>query len=149
MKQQKLEPLHDYYGTKVNIGDIVLGAKPGGRFKQTVFIHAIVIGRTAKMLEVHQIDSNAGVYEVTDGLERRGMKGGRLLSEEIIVVEPGYLRETVINKALAKGVRQGPGFPLPNRQHMRGATPTTSRSFGTRNPAHIQPFLLPSQAINP
>ena len=50
-----MEILLDHYGQELNLGDMVLGAQGGGRYKETRFLHAVVVGRTKKMVRLHQI----------------------------------------------------------------------------------------------
>ena len=79
-------PLMDYYGTQVNVGDIILGALGGGRYHKTQFTHAIVVGRTAHMVEVHSLGPwmNMPDAEILAGIKHRGHRGGRVHPAEVI-----------------------------------------------------------------
>lgn len=88
----------DYYGNQVEVGDLVLGAKPGGRFRLTEFTEAIVIGETAAMLRVCQVIDSRKLESCEEMIRDRGRRGGRLNPNEIIVLKKGYLTKERIKE---------------------------------------------------
>jgi hypothetical protein len=87
-----LNKLHDHYGQELNLGDMVLGAVGGGRFRQTRFVHAVVVGRTKQMVRLHQISSNGDKQFALQTLKERGTKrGDRVLPTELIRLHEGFL----------------------------------------------------------
>jgi len=110
--------LKDHYGQELNIGDLVLGAKAGGRFGITSFIHSIVIGRTKHMVQVHQVMHNQSPTEMLTSLRYRGCIGGRVKPLDLIRVEKALFTPKALTKAQDKG-RSDPTLPLPRRRGRR------------------------------
>ena len=135
-KKQHTIPLTDYYNIEIKVGDLVLGAKAGGRFHQTSFTHAIVIGRTAHMLEIHGLGPwyDGDTQEMLASIQRRGHRGGRLNPREIIRLG-SVLTEQEITTALkgAKDTSYGSQFKpkIPTIQKPFTGQPTPCNLFGT------------------
>jgi hypothetical protein len=73
----------DYFGNDIEVGDVLLGAKAGGKFFDTVYSFVVVVSKTPKLLRVSQlaIDSPEKVTKdiVMESLNnRRGRKAGRV-----------------------------------------------------------------------
>jgi len=88
----------DFYGNQVQIGDLVLGAKPGGRYRITEFTESVVIDETDAMLRVCQIGDSRKLESSEQRIRDRGRRGGRLHPEEIIVIKKGYLTKERIRE---------------------------------------------------
>lgn len=106
-KQTTQLVLKDAFHRELKVGDLVLGAK--GRpnhYIGTVYMHAVVIGRTRAMVRLHQIDSfNICKGNVLQSIEGRyGRGGGKINPAEVILVDQGFLSEKEIEIATAKGV---------------------------------------------
>jgi hypothetical protein len=99
MKVQMMQVLKDHYGQELNIGDMVLGAKGGDRYRETKFIHAIVVGRTKQMVRLHQISETGDKQMALDSLKHRGTKlGGKVFPIELIRLEQNFLTRDEIDK---------------------------------------------------
>lgn len=46
---------NDYFGRPIEVGDILLSAKSGGKFFDTAYAFVIVTSKTTKLLRVHQL----------------------------------------------------------------------------------------------
>lgn len=44
----------DHFGKDINVGDILLGAKAGGKYVDTSFTFVVVVSKTKKLIRVHQ-----------------------------------------------------------------------------------------------
>lgn len=44
----------DYFGRTIEVGDVLLGAKPGGKYVDTTFNYVIVVSKTKQLIRVHQ-----------------------------------------------------------------------------------------------
>lgn len=53
----------DYFGKPIEVGDVLLGAKAGGKYFDTVYSFVVVVSKTPKLIKVHQL--NVGLREVT------------------------------------------------------------------------------------
>lgn len=135
------DTLRDYYNQDLNIGDLVLGAKEGGRYRNVSYVHSIVIGRTERMIQVHQVIGTDTPAKMLNTLNRRGYLGGRVRPSEVIRVEEGLFTEAQIKQAQAPMgtvVTPGSDLKLPKRPHVssglrRRRTQTVS-SMPTFNP---------------
>ena len=136
-------PLTDFYNNEVKVGDLVLGATAGGRFHKTQFVHAVVIGRTNKMLEVHSLGpwANTDKAFLINTIASRGHRGGRLNPNEIIglsnVLTQGEVDAAMMN---AKTVSYTAQF-RPKAQSAPNSQMRT-RSCGTV-PSIASPFINP------
>lgn len=113
MKKPRPKHLTDYYNQRLAIGDLVLGAVPGGKYGKTTYKHSLVIGRTDHMILVHQVQPFDTTHDIMRSLELRGRQGGRITPAEVIRVSQGVLTEKTIEQALSKGGRTPAGHPLP------------------------------------
>ena len=127
--------LTDFYNQEVDVGDLVLGATAGGRFHKTQFTHAIIVGRTKQMLEVHSIGpwANLDKAALLTSLEQRGHRGGRLNPTEVIRIE-SILSEAEITKAMeqAETSSYSSSFqvaPMPSRKKWTPSNPQSSNLF--------------------
>ena len=135
-----LDKLYDHYGQELQLGDMVLGAVGGGRFRQTRFIHAVVVGRTKQMVRLHQVGSDGNKMVALDSLKHRGTKrGGRVLPEELIRLQENFL--TVAEIEANHDVSLDPnGVVLPKAIQMlrpsnvRRAQQMSSAPFASFNP---------------
>tara|TARA_R110002096_G_scaffold61408_1_gene152613 strand:- start:221 stop:613 length:393 start_codon:yes stop_codon:yes gene_type:complete len=94
-----MNQLHDHYGQELNIGDMVLGAVAGGRWRQTRYIHSVVVGRTLAMVRLHQISETGLKPEVLESLKNRGTKrGGKVIPQEVIRLTKGFLSFDEVEK---------------------------------------------------
>ena len=94
-----MEILLDHYGQELNLGDMVLGAQGGGRYKETRFLHAVVVGRTKKMIRLHQIHAKDNREQVLRRLKARGSKrGGKVFPEELIRLQESFITRDEIDK---------------------------------------------------
>ena len=127
-----LNKLHDHYGQELNIGDMVLGAIAGGRWRQTRYIHSVVVGRTKAMLRLHQISETGIKSEVLDSLKSRGTKrGGKVIPEEVIRLTEGFLTFDEVEEH--SQVKMNPqGVVLPKALQLLGLTSKAAPIFGLR-----------------
>lgn len=91
MTQQKNNLHQDYFGTPVNVGDIVLGAKARRHnFQDTTYCFSVVVAKTKGMIRLHQLgdQKKCTVMPKDEILEqvkcRGGRKGGRMISGNVI-----------------------------------------------------------------
>ena len=88
----QIHPTHcDYFGSLVNIGDIVLGAiARKNNYQDTRYAFSIVISKTKGMLRLHSLGDNVEVLSLnkTEMLnrvsERQGKRGGAVNSINVI-----------------------------------------------------------------
>lgn len=90
----------DYFGQQLEIGDLVLGAKPGGRYRNTEFSTCVIIGETNKMVRCHQVYKPQDRADTLRSLEYRCRRGGKALPEEFILLKKGYLTKQEIDNAM-------------------------------------------------
>ncbi len=94
-----MQVLKDHYGQELNIGDMVLGAVGGGAYRGTRFLHAVVVGRTKKMVRLHQISQTGDKQLALDSLKHRGTKrGGKVFPSELIRLEQNFLTRDEIDE---------------------------------------------------
>lgn len=86
-----MKELLDYFGQKVEVGDIVLGATPKrNHFQDTNYSISVVISRTKGMLRLHKLGDSSNLAhmsknQILDHVKQRGgRKGGRVLAEAVI-----------------------------------------------------------------
>lgn len=92
MTKQKQPFVHtDAFGTPVNVGDIVLGAKAKhNNYTDTEYMFSIVTEKTPKLLRLHQLGVTPSVLNTSPDnilkkhLQYRGRKGGRCNSSCVI-----------------------------------------------------------------
>jgi hypothetical protein len=88
----KTHPPHsDYFGSPVNIGDIVLGAMTKkNNYQDTRYSFSIVISKTKGMLRLHSLGDDVTVLSLNKPAmldkvaERGGRRGGAVLSCNVI-----------------------------------------------------------------
>jgi hypothetical protein len=73
----------DYFGNDIQVGDVLLGAKAGGKFFDTVYSFVVVVSKTPKLLRVSQLAINSPEKVTKDIViesltNRRGRKAGRV-----------------------------------------------------------------------
>lgn len=83
------QPTHrDHFGRAIEVGDIVLGAKPGGKFVDTTYTFAVVVSKTPRLLRVSQLHTNTPNVNKDIVMEslanRNGRRAGRLVPEAVI-----------------------------------------------------------------
>jgi hypothetical protein len=94
-----MDKLQDHYDQELNIGDLVLGARPGGTYRHTVFTHGIIVGRTKSMIRLHQVNGQGDREYDKSTLASRGTKrGGKVLPSEVILLNKQYLTREEIDK---------------------------------------------------
>ena len=138
-----LNKLHDHYGQELNIGDMVLGAIAGGRWRQTRYIHSVVVGRTKAMIRLHQIPETGNKAEVLESLKNRGTKrGGKVIPEEVIRLTEGFL--TVDEITTYSQVKMDPnGVVLPKALQLIPLTAKVPQSLGRNPQANYPPLFNP------
>ncbi len=135
-----MDKLTDHYGQELNLGDMVLGAVGGGRFRQTRFIHAVVVGRTKAMVRLHQISDDGDRQYALETLKRRGtQRGGRVLPTELIRLQESFL--TVAEVEANHDVSLDPnGVVLPKAVQMQRPSQQLRAAITAPYPS---PLLLP------
>lgn len=89
----------DYFGQQLEVGDLVLGAKPGGRYRNTEFNTCVIIGETVKMIRCHQVYKPEDRADTLRSLMERMRRGGKAHPEEFILLKKGYLTKREIENA--------------------------------------------------
>ena len=88
----------DFFGRSIDVGDIVLSAKAGGKFFETNYTFSVVVAATPKLLRVHQLSScleclTYSQDKIKEELSKRyGRKAGK--------VNPSCLIKTDVNVGL-------------------------------------------------
>lgn len=100
----------DYFGRPVEVGDILLGAKPGGRYCDTIFSFVIVVSKTPSLLRVHQWHGHYDLSKITKddvlaSLKRRnGRKAGKMVPSNFIKTGVNIgLTQVEMESAIKKG----------------------------------------------
>ena len=83
------KPTHlDHFGRAIEVGDIVLSSKPGGKYVDTTYNFLVVVSKTPKLLRVHQLAAqkpDVAAPEVLESLKRRaGRKAGRVIPQALL-----------------------------------------------------------------
>lgn len=113
----------DHFGKPLEVGDIALTAKPGGRYFDTQYAFVVVVAKTPKLLRVHQVSISSpeiSVEDLKESLERRyGRKGGRVDPRALIstghkVKATAAEMETWITKGrtVAQGINDSLSSPV-------------------------------------
>lgn len=63
----------DYFGKDINVGDILLGARAGGRYVDTSFNFVVVVSKTKRLIRVHQCNGT-DPRTITASIVREGLK---------------------------------------------------------------------------
>lgn len=117
MTNKKHNPHLDYQRKEVNVGDIVFGAKPSNyRSSREVSYHvSLVIDKTARMLRLHQIDTDlergTSMYEaeILDSIkDRGGHKGGLVNAYNVIKIRETNIDSNTIVDYLKAGAKKNP-----------------------------------------
>lgn len=79
---------HDHFGRAIKVGDIVLGAKAGGKYVDTTYVFSVVVSTTPKLIRVHQLGiSRPDVHKdvvLSSLLNRCGRPAGKLVPQAVI-----------------------------------------------------------------
>lgn len=89
----------DYFGQPLEVGDLILGAKPGGRFRNTEFATCVVIGETEQLIRCHQVYDPQDRTKSLESLKERMRVGGKARPEEFILLKKGYLSKQEVEDA--------------------------------------------------
>lgn len=89
----------DHFGRPIEVGDVALTAKAGGKYFDTSYAFVVVVSKTPKLLRVHQLPPSNSPQLPSDVIEetlrtRRGRKAGR--------VHPHCLIKTGVNVGLTQ-----------------------------------------------
>jgi hypothetical protein len=112
MTLQKNNLHNDYFGTPINVGDIVLGAK-GKRndFQDTTYCFSVVVAKTKGMIRLHQLGDQKKCTtmpkdEILEQVKcRGGRKGGRMISANVVNLGINCgITEKEFNEAIKQGV---------------------------------------------
>jgi hypothetical protein len=123
----KIHPTHcDYFGSLVNIGDIVLGAMAKqNNYQDTRYSFSIVISKTKGMLRLHSLGDDVTVLALNKTAmldrvaERGGRRGGAVLSSNVIKTQV----TTGITEAEFTLVNIQPNVTLPISHNLFAAFP--------------------------
>lgn len=113
----------DYFGSTLDVGDIVMGATPRKNHYQDVsYSFAVVIGKTKKMVRLHKIGESLEAVKqfhtnpalLSENLvHRRNRRGGAVPPEGLIKTQlKPILKPDAIKQALETKVKQEPAIPL-------------------------------------
>ncbi len=106
------QPTHfDHFGRAIEVGDIVLSAKPGGKYVDTLYYFSVVVSKTPKLLRVHQLGAqrpDVGKADVLISLQRRyGRKAGRVIPQALLCTGINVgLTQAEMEEAIAAGGKQ-------------------------------------------
>lgn len=112
MKQHN--PHTDYFGTPVNVGDLVLGAKAQrNQYQDTEYCFSVVVAKTKGMIRLHQLGKTKATqslssFDILNSVkERAGKKGGRMLASNVIKLGRNCgFTEKEFDEAINKGATQ-------------------------------------------
>lgn len=99
----------DYFGTEVNVGDIVLSARGAkSHYQDTEYAFCVIIKKTPKMIRVHKLGNHPAdlcaskATLLTAVKERQGRQGGKVVPYNVIYLKSTGITEQEFDAALVK-----------------------------------------------
>lgn len=108
----------DHFGREIEVGDILLGAKAGGKYVDTVYHFAVVVTKTTKLLRVHQLNGFTSPHNITAAIvkerlkERAGRPAGKVIPQTLLKtgVNVGLTQQEMLD-AIEAGIYKTSSIP--------------------------------------